>query len=144
MSESLALESAFPVSSKGAATGERGVIRGGAQAAAPLAAPPHEFVKHCDACARNKSEVYKLVGLIQPLPIPNAPWEDESMDMITRLNETVRGIDCEQLVASILGDPCPPLFPSPSPSVHRQWQEGLTCVSCRLLVTAPHLLSCGA
>ena len=53
----------------------------------------HKYVKRCDACARNKSKVYKRGGLLQPLPIPNASWEDVSINFITRLPETMRGND---------------------------------------------------
>ena len=66
----------------------------------------HEYVKRCDACARNKSKADKPGGLLQPLPIPNAPWEDVSMDFITRLPETMRGHDailvfCDRLTKMV-------------------------------------------
>ena len=60
MSESLALESVLSGILKRSSSWGQGGGRGGVQAAAPLAAPPHDFVKHCDACARNKSKVYQL------------------------------------------------------------------------------------
>ena len=44
-----------------------------------------EHIKQCDVCQRIKSETAKLVGLLQPLPIPHRPWYSISMDFIEGL-----------------------------------------------------------
>ena len=38
------------------------------------------FVEECIECQRVKFDRHKTPGLLQPLPIPNAPWESISMD----------------------------------------------------------------
>ena len=52
-----------------------------------------QYVKRCDACARNKVPTDKPGGLLQPLPIPESPWEEVSMDFITQLPPTKMGHD---------------------------------------------------
>lgn len=44
-----------------------------------------EFVRACDVCQRQKYAATTPGGLLQPLPIPNAIWEDLSLDFITGL-----------------------------------------------------------
>jgi hypothetical protein len=44
-----------------------------------------EHIKQCDVCQRIKNETIKLVGLLQPLPIPHRPWYSISMDFIEGL-----------------------------------------------------------
>ncbi|MCI17765.1 Ty3/gypsy retrotransposon protein, partial [Trifolium medium] len=44
-----------------------------------------DFVRTCDICQRQKYEATTPGGLLQPLPIPNAVWEDISIDFITGL-----------------------------------------------------------
>ena len=51
------------------------------------------YVKRCDTFARNKSSSKASGGLLQPLPIPNVPWDAVSMDFITHLPQTRRGHD---------------------------------------------------
>ena len=51
------------------------------------------YVRKCDTCVRNKSSSSVPAGLLQPLPIPEEPWEAISMDYITHLPETRRGHD---------------------------------------------------
>ena len=41
-------------------------------------------VKSYLVCHMDKTERKKVVGLLQPLPIPERPWENISMDFITR------------------------------------------------------------
>ncbi|CAJ2661882.1 unnamed protein product [Trifolium pratense] len=43
------------------------------------------FVQSCDVCQRQKHSATSPGGLLQPLPIPNAIWEDLSIDFITGL-----------------------------------------------------------
>jgi hypothetical protein len=45
----------------------------------------HNFVSKCDVYQRNKGEIVKLLGTLQPLPIPLAIWTDISMDFVTGL-----------------------------------------------------------
>jgi hypothetical protein len=52
-----------------------------------------DYVKRCDTCARNKPSSKAPGGLLQPLPIPDEPWDAVSMDFITQLPETRRGHD---------------------------------------------------
>ncbi|XP_058740857.1 uncharacterized protein LOC131613183 [Vicia villosa] len=44
-----------------------------------------QFVKNCHICQQVKYETKKTPGLLQPLPIPHAIWEDLSLDFITGL-----------------------------------------------------------
>ena len=41
------------------------------------------YVKSCLVCQLDKVEKKKLVGLLQPLPILERPWQRISMDFIT-------------------------------------------------------------
>ena len=43
------------------------------------------YVRCCNTCARNKSSSTTPGGLLQPLPIPDEPWGEVSMDFITQL-----------------------------------------------------------
>jgi len=47
-----------------------------------------EYVRSCDSCQRNKTVRHKKYGLLDPLDIPNRPWEDISMDFIVGLPES--------------------------------------------------------
>jgi hypothetical protein len=44
-----------------------------------------KFVRECQVFQRNKGEIVKALGLLQPLHIPNQRWEEISMDFITGL-----------------------------------------------------------
>ncbi|GKB20453.1 ty3-gypsy retrotransposon protein [Tanacetum coccineum] len=44
-----------------------------------------KFVRECTVCQTTKPDNHKPYGLIQPLPIPDGPWMDVSMDFITNL-----------------------------------------------------------
>ncbi|GJR92358.1 putative mitochondrial protein [Tanacetum coccineum] len=44
-----------------------------------------EWVRTCDVCQRNKSDLSAYPGLLQPLPIPEKIWQDLSMDFIGSL-----------------------------------------------------------
>lgn len=43
------------------------------------------YVLGCDTCTRNKTSHHKPYGLLQPLPVPDAPWTSISVDFITQL-----------------------------------------------------------
>jgi hypothetical protein len=44
-----------------------------------------EYVKTCLICQQNRTLNKKQVGLLQPLPIPEGPWESVSMDFMVSL-----------------------------------------------------------
>ena len=52
------------------------------------------YIRTCSACQRNKPSHEVPGGLLQPLSIPNAPWTDISMDLITHLPKARDGTDC--------------------------------------------------
>ena len=43
------------------------------------------FISQCSTCQQVKYETKKPAGLLQPLSIPTAIWEDLSLDFITGL-----------------------------------------------------------
>ncbi|MFZ3192018.1 MAG: DDE-type integrase/transposase/recombinase, partial [Moraxellaceae bacterium] len=51
------------------------------------------YVISCDACQRNKPSQRATMGLMQPLPIPDRPWQQVSMDLITQLPRSRSGND---------------------------------------------------
>ena len=51
-----------------------------------------EFISRCETCLRAKSQV-KPHGLYMPLPQPEGPWIDLSMDFVLGLPRTVRAKD---------------------------------------------------
>ena len=52
----------------------------------------HKFCEHCIVCKKAKSKV-KPHGLYTPLPIPEYPWIDLSMDFVLGLPKTSNGRD---------------------------------------------------
>lgn len=44
-----------------------------------------EYVAACPVCARNKTSRRPAPGLLQPLPVPQRPWSDISVDFVTSL-----------------------------------------------------------
>jgi transposase InsO family protein len=53
-----------------------------------LEAEVKRYVTSCDACQRNKPSQQRKMGLLQPLPVPERPWQWVSMDLITALPRT--------------------------------------------------------
>lgn len=49
------------------------------------------YIANCVSCQRNKTHPHKPAGLLQPLAIPDYPWQSVSMDIITHLPCTARG-----------------------------------------------------
>ncbi|CAI7839865.1 unnamed protein product, partial [Closterium sp. NIES-54] len=58
-----------------------------------MAADVQQFVTSCDTCQRMKSSKQEKTGLLQPLPVPEQPWQVVSLDFITGLPSTSRGHD---------------------------------------------------
>jgi hypothetical protein len=44
-----------------------------------------QYVRECSVCQQNKVENVKSPGLLQPLPVPSAPFIDINMDFIEGL-----------------------------------------------------------
>jgi hypothetical protein len=51
------------------------------------------YVVSCDECQRNKPSNQAPIGTLQPLPIPDRPWQWVSMDLITQLPRSKKGHD---------------------------------------------------
>ena len=51
------------------------------------------FVERCLTCRRVKAEHQRPHGKLQPLEIPEWKWEQITMDFITKLPRTARGVD---------------------------------------------------
>jgi len=56
-----------------------------------MAADVKHFVQHCDACQRGKGGNARPGGLLQPLQVPDHPWESVSMDFVVHLPQTAAG-----------------------------------------------------
>ena len=52
-----------------------------------------QYVTSCDSCQRNKPSQQATMGLLQPLPIPERPWQQVSLDLITQLPKSKAGND---------------------------------------------------
>jgi transposase InsO family protein len=59
-------------------------------------------VARCGICQRNKPHSGKQLGLLQPLPIPNAPWESVSLDYVVGLPKTEGGYDAVLILVDCL------------------------------------------
>ncbi len=49
----------------------------------------NEYVAACSTCEQNKSKNVPSAGLLQPLPVPQRPWSDISLDFVTGLPPSV-------------------------------------------------------
>ncbi|GJP44334.1 hypothetical protein CLOM_g3714, partial [Closterium sp. NIES-68] len=58
-----------------------------------MAKDVQKFVTSCDTCQRMKSSKQKNAGLLQPLPVPEQPWQVVSLDFIIGLPPTTSGYD---------------------------------------------------
>ncbi|GJP72648.1 hypothetical protein CLOP_g3415 [Closterium sp. NIES-67] len=58
-----------------------------------LSSDVQKFVTSCTTCQRMKSSKQKKAGLLQPLPVPEQPWQVVSLDFITGLPTTTSGHD---------------------------------------------------
>jgi len=56
-----------------------------------------EYVKTCLTCQQNQTLNKKQAGLLQPLPIPEGPWESMSMDFMVSLPPS-KGFDAIMVV----------------------------------------------
>ncbi len=56
-----------------------------------------EYVKTCLTCQQNRTFNKKQAGLLQPLPIPEGPWENMSMDFMVSLPPS-KGFDAIMVV----------------------------------------------
>jgi hypothetical protein len=56
-----------------------------------------EYVKTCLTCQQNRTLNKKQAGLLQPLPIPEGPWESVSMDFMVSLPPS-KGFDAIMVV----------------------------------------------
>jgi hypothetical protein len=52
-----------------------------------------EYINTCETCQRTKDSNQRPAGLLRPIPLPENPWEQISMDLITGLPETPRGFN---------------------------------------------------
>jgi hypothetical protein len=60
-----------------------------------------DYIRACDTCQRHKYAATTPGGLLQPLPIPNAIWEDLSIDFVTGLPKS-RGYEAVLVVVDRL------------------------------------------
>jgi len=56
-----------------------------------------EYVKTCLVCQQNRTINKKQTRLLQPLPIPEGPWESVSMDFMVSLPPS-KGFDAIMVV----------------------------------------------
>ena len=60
------------------------------------------YVRKCERCQKSKPRNKNLPGLQQPLPVPMAPWEEVSIDFMTKLPRSQRGNDMLMVVVDRL------------------------------------------
>lgn len=61
-----------------------------------------QYVTTCVSCQQNKPNNQLPMGLLQPLPIPDRPWQQVTMDYITQLPMTKNGHDAILVVVDKL------------------------------------------
>ena len=60
------------------------------------------YVRKCHSCQINKARQSKPSGTLNPLEVPNVPWECITLDFITQLPVTRRGHDAIMVVVDKL------------------------------------------
>ena len=73
------------------------------------------YVATCVSCQQNKPSSQLPIGLLQPLPIPERPWQTVTMDLITALPRTKLGHDAivvfvDKLTKWAITYPLPPTW----------------------------------
>ncbi|KAL2126371.1 hypothetical protein VTI74DRAFT_1096 [Chaetomium olivicolor] len=48
-----------------------------------------QYVKHCVVCQRTKARNHRPYGELAPLPVPDSPWQDITVDFITGLPSSI-------------------------------------------------------
>ena len=61
-----------------------------------------EIVQSCDTCQKTKARRGLVQPPLQPLPVPNAPWEEITMDFVTGIPPTERKHDAILVVVDRL------------------------------------------
>jgi hypothetical protein len=69
------------------------------------------YVKTCPTCQRAKHVTKRPAGLLQPLPVPNYPWEQVTMDLLLDLPLTSSGhnaavVFVDRLTKMVRWEPC--------------------------------------
>ena len=62
------------------------------------------FVERCLTCRRVKAEHQRPHGKLQPLEVPEWKWEQITMDFITKLPRTARGVDAIWVIIDRLAE----------------------------------------
>ncbi|KAH0610200.1 uncharacterized protein H6S33_011727 [Morchella sextelata] len=47
-----------------------------------------QYIRNCNVCTRSKASHNAPYGILRPMPIPDGPWTDVSMDFVTDLPES--------------------------------------------------------
>lgn len=59
------------------------------------------YVRNCHTCRRSKPNTHGKLGVLRPLPIPEQPWQEVSMDFVTGLPES-EGYDAIMVIVDRL------------------------------------------
>lgn len=60
-----------------------------------------DYVKQCLVCQQEKHEHRRPAGMLAPLPVPTAPWQDLTMDFVEGLPKS-EGYDAIMVVVDRL------------------------------------------
>jgi len=60
-----------------------------------------QYVRNCHSCQRSRTSRHATFGVLRPLPVPEKPWEDISMDFVVGLPEC-EGFDAVWVVVARL------------------------------------------